>query len=98
MFQVAVPMAATAPFGFDVLPDRKNDSDIVAMIAASAAITISGLPFMGPLGAAKVGMKDGKLIVNPTLSDLKNSTLEVMKNTTGCLRNQKKILITFFNY
>ena len=42
--------------------DQENDSDIVAMIAASAAITISGLPFMGPLGVAKIGMIDNKLI------------------------------------
>ena len=58
--------------------DQENDSDIVAMIAASAAITLSGLPFMGPVGAAKVGMKDDKLIVNPTLSELKDSKLELI--------------------
>ncbi len=58
--------------------DQENDSDIVALIAASAAVTLSGLPFMGPLGAAKVGMKDGKLIVNPTLSELKESKLELI--------------------
>ena len=58
--------------------DKENDSDIVAMIAASAAITISGLPFMGPLGAAKVGMLEGKLIVNPTLSELKEGSLELV--------------------
>ena len=49
--------------------DQENDSDIVAMIATSAALTLSGLPFMGPLGAAKIGMLDGKLISNPTLSE-----------------------------
>lgn len=58
--------------------DQENDSDIVALIAASAAITLSGLPFMGPLGAAKIGMKDGKLIVNPTLSELSDSSLELV--------------------
>ena len=58
--------------------DQENDSDIVALIAASAAVTLSGLPFMGPLGAVKVGMKDGKLIVNPTLSELKESKLELI--------------------
>ena len=58
--------------------DKENDSDIVALIAASAAITISGLPFMGPLGAAKVGIKDNKLIANPTLSELEDSTLELV--------------------
>lgn len=58
--------------------DQENDSDIVAMIAASAAITLSGLPFMGPIGAAKIGIKDNKLIVNPTLSELKDSKLELV--------------------
>lgn len=58
--------------------DQENDSDIVALIAASAAITLSGLPFYGPLGAAKVGMKDNKLIINPTLSELKDSNLELV--------------------
>ena len=52
--------------------DQENDSDIVAMIATSAALTLSGLPFMGPLGAAKIGMIEGKLISNPTLSEMKN--------------------------
>ena len=58
--------------------DQENDSDIIAIIAASAAITLSGLPFMGPLGATKVGMKDSKLIFNPTLSELKDSNLELV--------------------
>ena len=58
--------------------DQENDSDILAMIATSAAITLSGLPFMGPLGAAKVGMKDGKLIANPTISEIKESNLELV--------------------
>ena len=58
--------------------DQENDSDIVAMIATSAAITLSGLPFMGPLGAAKIGMVEGKFISNPTLSEMKNSNLELV--------------------
>jgi len=58
--------------------DKENDSDIVALIAASAAITISGLPFMGPLGAAKIGMLEGKLIANPTISELKECSLELV--------------------
>ena len=58
--------------------DQENDSDIIAIIAASAALTLSGLPFMGPLGATKVGMKDNKLIFNPTLSELKDSNLELV--------------------
>ena len=58
--------------------DQDNDSDILAIIATSAAITLSGLPFMGPVGAAKVGIKDGKLIANPTISETKESNLELV--------------------
>ena len=58
--------------------DQENDSDIVALIATSAAITLSGLPFMGPLGAAKIGLVDGKLIANPTLNEMKDSNLELI--------------------
>ena len=50
--------------------DQENDSDIVAMIATSAALTLSGLPFMGPLGAAKIGLVDDKFVVNPTIQEL----------------------------
>lgn len=57
--------------------DLENDSDIVAMIGASAALTLSGVPFMGPIGAAKVGYKDGAYILNPTLSEIKESALEL---------------------
>tara|TARA_B100001123_G_scaffold421327_1_gene528791 strand:- start:718 stop:2682 length:1965 start_codon:yes stop_codon:yes gene_type:complete len=58
--------------------DTSNDSDIVAMISASAAITLSGLPFMGPLGAAKIGLIDDKLIVNPSIEEIKNSHLDLV--------------------
>ena len=58
--------------------DLENDSDIVAMIATSAAITLSGLPFMGPLGATKIGMIDDKLVINPTIQELKNSKLDLV--------------------
>ena len=58
--------------------DQENDSDIVAMIATSAAITLSGLPFMGPLGAAKIAMINDKLVANPTLSEMKDSNLELV--------------------
>ena len=58
--------------------DQENDSDIVALIAASAAITLSGLPFMGPLGVSRIGMIDNKLIANPTLSEGKESKLDLV--------------------
>ncbi|MCM8556284.1 polyribonucleotide nucleotidyltransferase [Sphingomicrobium sediminis] len=50
--------------------DGENEPDIVAMIAASAALTISGVPFMGPIGAARVGYKDGDYILNPSTKDI----------------------------
>lgn len=57
--------------------DQKNTSDVVAMVAASAALAVSGIPFMGPIGAAKVGYKDGKFILNPTIEEQKDSELEL---------------------
>jgi len=50
--------------------DLVNDPDMVAMIAASAALTISGAPFMGPIAAARVGMVDGEYILNPEIDDM----------------------------
>ncbi len=50
--------------------DLVNDPDIVAMIAASAALTISGVPFMGPIGAARVGFANGAYLLNPEVSDM----------------------------
>ncbi|MEL6607611.1 MAG: polyribonucleotide nucleotidyltransferase [Pseudomonadota bacterium] len=50
--------------------DLVNDPDIVAMIAASAALTISGAPFMGPIAGARVGYEDGEYILNPTVDDM----------------------------
>jgi polyribonucleotide nucleotidyltransferase len=50
--------------------DLVNDPDIVAMIAASAALTISGVPFMGPIGAARVGFVDGEYVLNPACDDM----------------------------
>jgi polyribonucleotide nucleotidyltransferase len=50
--------------------DLVNDPDIIAMIAASAALTISGVPFMGPIGAARVGFVNGEYVLNPDVSDM----------------------------
>ena len=50
--------------------DQENETDVPAMIAASAALTISGLPFMGPIGACRVGYKDGEYLLNPTLEEI----------------------------
>jgi len=58
--------------------DLENDPDILAMIATSAALTISGVPFMGPIGGARVGYIDGKYVVNPTKVQLETSTLDLV--------------------
>ena len=57
--------------------DQETDSDIVSMVAASAALAISGIPFMGPIGAAKVGYKNGQYILNPTIEQMKDTDLEL---------------------
>src|SRR5476649_1747114 len=58
--------------------DLENDPDIVAMVAVSAALTISGIPFMGPIGAARVGFIDGEYKLNPPLDDMPNSKLDLI--------------------
>src|SRR5450432_904252 len=58
--------------------DLENDPDILAMIAVSAALTISGLPFQGPIGAARVGYIDGAYKLNPPLDEMPNSTLDLV--------------------
>ena len=58
--------------------DMHNNPDIVAMIAASAALTISGLPFLGPIAAARVGYMDGQYVLNPTLAEVKKSELDLV--------------------
>lgn len=55
--------------------DLVNDPDIVAMIAASAALTISGVPFMGPIGGCRVGFVDGEYVLNPTVDDMQDLRL-----------------------
>jgi polyribonucleotide nucleotidyltransferase len=55
--------------------DLVNDPDIVAMIAASAALTISGVPFMGPIAGCRVGFVDGEYILNPEIEDMQNLRL-----------------------
>ncbi|MGH6849277.1 MAG: polyribonucleotide nucleotidyltransferase [Methylocella sp.] len=58
--------------------DLENDPDIVAMVASSAALTLSGVPFMGPVGAARVGFINGAPRVNPVLGELKDSSLDLV--------------------
>jgi polyribonucleotide nucleotidyltransferase len=58
--------------------DLENDPDIVAMIASSAALTLSGLPFLGPIGAARVGYVNGQYVLNPAPSELEASALDLV--------------------
>jgi polyribonucleotide nucleotidyltransferase len=58
--------------------DLENDPDIVAMVAASAALTLSGVPFMGPVGAARVGYFDGAYKLNPLVDEIKESALDLV--------------------
>ena len=72
-FQNEVQIVATV-----VSMNTDVDPDIAALIGASAAVTISGMPFAGPIGAARVGYKDGEYILNPSYSDLKDSDLDLV--------------------
>jgi polyribonucleotide nucleotidyltransferase len=58
--------------------DLENDPDIVGMVAASAALTLSGVPFMGPLGGARVGYMNGSYVLNPTTDQVKESKLDLV--------------------
>ncbi len=58
--------------------DLKNSPDIVAMIAASAALTLSGLPFLGPIAAARVGYINGEYVLNPEVKKIKESDLDLV--------------------
>jgi polyribonucleotide nucleotidyltransferase len=72
-FQNEVQVVATV-----ISLNREIDPDIPAMIGASAALAISGMPFGGPIGAARVGYKDGQYLLNPTLSELVDSELDLV--------------------
>ncbi|MGV8947932.1 MAG: polyribonucleotide nucleotidyltransferase [Candidatus Paracaedibacter sp.] len=58
--------------------DLENDPDVVALVGASAALAISGIPFLGPVGAARVGYSNGQYILNPTPSELAESQLDLI--------------------
>ena len=58
--------------------DNENEADILSIIASSAALSISGLPFKGPVGASRVGFIDGKCVLNPTKKELENSKLDLV--------------------
>src|ERR1700747_2377649 len=58
--------------------DLENDSDIPAMIGTSAALTLSGIPFMGPIAGARVGYINGEYVINPTMSQVEESQLDLV--------------------
>jgi len=58
--------------------DMENNPDVVAMVAASAALTLSGIPFMGPIGGARVGYINGKYVLNPHLDEMPESQLDLV--------------------
>ncbi len=58
--------------------DLENDPDILGMVAASAALTLSGLPFLGPIGGARVGIINGEFVLNPMVDEMANSSLDLV--------------------
>jgi polyribonucleotide nucleotidyltransferase len=62
--------------------DLENDPDIVAMVGTSAALTLSGIPFLGPIGAARVGYIGGEYVLNPQMDELANSQLDLVVSGT----------------
>jgi polyribonucleotide nucleotidyltransferase len=71
-------MNETQVVGTILSVDQENAYDVLCMIGASAALTISEIPFMGPLGAVRVGIIDGEYVVNPTLEELQDATLDLV--------------------
>ncbi|WP_072369371.1 polyribonucleotide nucleotidyltransferase [Hyphomicrobium sp. NDB2Meth4] len=66
--------------------DMENDPDILSLVAASAALTLSGLPFLGPIGAARVGLIGGEFVLNPMIDEMAESTLDlVVAGTTDAV-------------
>src|SRR6266446_687268 len=63
--------------------DLENDPDIVALVGASAALTLSGIPFFGPIAGARVGYIDGQYVINPKIEDLPKSSLDLVVAGTG---------------
>ena len=58
--------------------DLVNDPDTLAMVAASAAVVVSDIPFEGPIAAVRVGRVDGQFVANPTLEQMKSSDMEIV--------------------
>jgi len=68
----------TQVIAFVLSADTENDPDVVAINGASCALTISDIPFMGPVGAVRVGLVNGQFVVNPSYSEMRDSLLNIM--------------------
>src|SRR5437762_4720978 len=68
----------TQVIAFVLSADTDNDPDVCGINAASAALTLSDIPFLGPIGAVRVGLVNGSLIVNPTYAEMRESLLNIM--------------------
>src|SRR6516165_7075584 len=68
----------TQVIAFVLSADTENDPDVVAINGASAALTLSDIPFGGPIGAVRIGLLNGQFIVNPTYSEMRDSLLNIM--------------------
>jgi polyribonucleotide nucleotidyltransferase len=68
----------TQVIAFVLSADTDNDPDVCGINAASAALTISDIPFLGPLGAVRVGLIDGRFIANPTYTEMRDGLLNIM--------------------
>src|SRR6476646_2229361 len=69
----------TQVIAFVLSADSNNDPDVLGINAASCALTISDIPFLGPIGAVRVGSVDGKFITNPTYSEMRDSLVNIME-------------------
>ncbi len=68
----------TQVIAFVLSADTENDPDVVGINAASAALTLSDIPFLGPVGAVRVGLVDGKFVANPTYTEMREGLLNIM--------------------
>src|SRR5712671_2956288 len=68
----------TQVIAFVLSADASNDPDVLGINAASAALTLSDIPFLGPLGAVRVGQVDGQFVINPTYDEMRESLLNIM--------------------
>src|SRR5690242_981369 len=68
----------TQVIAFVLSADTENDPDVAAINGASAALTISDIPFMGPIGAVRVGLVDGRFVANPTYAEMRDGLLSIM--------------------